>query len=269
MASHRKGVFNNNRTREPRILQLDTGISDTWMKWYQHRIPVRAVLVLYRDADTLCLLPLHLCLKHVMVVDLSTINDKTCTMLSLIFFTIAQQPPPPRGPGASPHQGFTITHRHTTVVRTPLDEGSARRRDLYLTTDTHASGGIRTHKPSRRAAADLRLRPHCHWDRPSVIWRSKTGGEICVPNGVGTENLGLLGCYIKYMSYLFPKPRYYLPPSSSSVEQLLESSALDSDVCQLNNPQDLVHSKCLFVEWMCAIHWFSDLWRGGTTNTHW
>ena len=30
------------------------------------------------------------------------------------------------------------TQRRTTVGRTPLDEGSARRRDLYLTThDTH------------------------------------------------------------------------------------------------------------------------------------
>jgi hypothetical protein len=29
-----------------------------------------------------------------------------------------------------------ITMRHTTVGRTPLDEGSARRRDLYLTTQT-------------------------------------------------------------------------------------------------------------------------------------
>ena len=30
------------------------------------------------------------------------------------------------------------TQRSTTVGRTPLDEGSARRRDLYLTThDTH------------------------------------------------------------------------------------------------------------------------------------
>jgi hypothetical protein len=40
-----------------------------------------------------------------------------------------------------PHffRGFTITHfRHTTLGRTPLDEGPARRRDLYLTThNTH------------------------------------------------------------------------------------------------------------------------------------
>ena len=36
-----------------------------------------------------------------------------------------------------PHyRGFVITLRHTTVGRTPLDEWSARRRDLYITTLT-------------------------------------------------------------------------------------------------------------------------------------
>jgi hypothetical protein len=36
-------------------------------------------------------------------------------------------------------RGFTITHlTHTTLGRTPLGEGPARRRDLYLTThNTH------------------------------------------------------------------------------------------------------------------------------------
>jgi hypothetical protein len=50
------------------------------------------------------------------------------------------------------------TRRRTTVCRTPLDEWSARRRDLYLTTHTtlttenvHSHGGIRTHNLSRRA----------------------------------------------------------------------------------------------------------------------
>jgi hypothetical protein len=67
-------------------------------------------------------------------------------------------------------RGFIITHfRHSTVGRTPLDEGPARRRDLYLTThNTHkrqTSGGIRTHDPSKRAAEDPRLRSHGHWDR--------------------------------------------------------------------------------------------------------
>jgi len=41
----------------------------------------------------------------------------------------------PSGPG--PHyQGFAITLRQTTLGRTPLDERSAPRRDLYLTTQT-------------------------------------------------------------------------------------------------------------------------------------
>ena len=51
------------------------------------------------------------------------------------------------------------TQRRSTVGRTPLDEWSARRKDLYLTThDTgkrtniHALGGIRTHDLSRWAA---------------------------------------------------------------------------------------------------------------------
>ena len=70
-------------------------------------------------------------------------------------------------------EGFTITLRHTTLGRTPLDEGSARRRDLYVTThntydkETYMlTGWFRTRNPSKRAAADPRLRPRGHWDRP-------------------------------------------------------------------------------------------------------
>jgi hypothetical protein len=36
-------------------------------------------------------------------------------------------------------------------------------------TNIHATGGIRTHNLSRRAAEDLRLRPRGHWDRPFTI----------------------------------------------------------------------------------------------------
>ena len=75
--------------------------------------------------------------------------------------------------------------RRSTVGRTPLDEWSARRRDLYLTTHgTHNRQtsmpwmGIRTHDLSRRAAADLRLRPRGYWDRLLI--------NIAVPN---THNL--------------------------------------------------------------------------------
>ena len=37
-------------------------------------------------------------------------------------------------------------------------------------TKIHARGGIRTHDLSRQAAADLRLRPHGHWDRHIYIY---------------------------------------------------------------------------------------------------
>jgi hypothetical protein len=53
-------------------------------------------------------------------------------------------PPPahgataPRGPGPPHYRCFTVTLRHTTLGRTPLDEWSARCRDLYQTThNTH------------------------------------------------------------------------------------------------------------------------------------
>ena len=81
-----------------------------------------------------------------------------------------------------PHSWGFLDHtqRRTTVGRTPLDEWSARRRDLYLTThnthkqtNIHTSGGIRTHDLSRRAAADLRLRSRGYWDRPLFILGTK------------------------------------------------------------------------------------------------
>jgi hypothetical protein len=74
---------------------------------------------------------------------------------------------------------FMWSHSHTTTVgRAPLDEGSAHCRDLYLTntqhsqqTNIHAPGGIRTRDPSRRPAADPRLRPLGHWDWPqALLW---------------------------------------------------------------------------------------------------
>ena len=65
------------------------------------------------------------------------------------------------------------TQRRTTVGRTPLDERSARRRDPlsdnrqhWQETNIHAPGGIRTRSSSKQAAADTRIRPRRHWDRP-------------------------------------------------------------------------------------------------------
>ena len=56
-------------------------------------------------------------------------------ILPLFFYHGATAPSEP----GSPHcRGFMITLRRTTFGRSPLDEWSARRRDLYLTTNnTH------------------------------------------------------------------------------------------------------------------------------------
>jgi len=58
----------------------------------------------------------------------------------------------PTWPGAPHYRGFTITPRHTTPGRNPLDEWSAQRRYSDNTrhsqeTDIHASGGIYLHTP--------------------------------------------------------------------------------------------------------------------------
>jgi len=71
---------------------------------------------------------------------------------------------PPHSRGFPQH-----TQRRTTVGRTPLDESSQRpppdNTQHSQQTNIHAPGGIRTYDLSRRAAADLRLRPRGHWDR--------------------------------------------------------------------------------------------------------
>ena len=86
------------------------------------------------------------------------------------FFSRSAKAPSWSGPPRC--RGFTITLRHTTVSRTPLDELSARRIHLYLTTlttDIHDPDGIRTSNPSRQAATD-----------PHLIPRGQSGRLVCV-----------------------------------------------------------------------------------------
>jgi hypothetical protein len=77
------------------------------------------------------------------------------------------------------------SRRHITVGRTALDEWSARRRDLYLTTHNSHNRhpwprGSQTHNLSRRAAADLRLRPRGHWNRLiEIMHNSKYLWSLC------------------------------------------------------------------------------------------
>ena len=96
------------------------------------------------------------------------------------------------------YRGFTITPRLITFSRTPLDEWSARRRDFYLyntqhsqQTDIHAPGGNWTRNPSKRAAADRRLKQRGHWDSepPYILYIPKTATRSDL---VGMKTLSLL-----------------------------------------------------------------------------
>ena len=65
-------------------------------------------------------------------------------------------------------------HRHTTLGRTPLESIQTQRPLPNNTrhsqeTNIHVPGGIRTRSPSKRAAADARLRPRGLWDRQKHI----------------------------------------------------------------------------------------------------
>jgi hypothetical protein len=105
---------------------------------------------------------------------------------------------------------FSLDHTqtHATVSRTPLDEGSARRRDFYTTTQTlykiniHVPSGIGSHDPSKRSAADLPLRPRGHWDHPIPVRMQKE--IITLQNNDSLTNVSadrnmenLMGTYLK------------------------------------------------------------------------
>ena len=128
------------------------------------------------------------------------------------FFLLAWEPP--SRPWPPPHsRGFLWfldhTQRHTTVGRTPLDEWSARRRDLYLTTHnihnrqtSMPPGGIRTHDLSRRAAVDLRLRPRGHWDRrfwyPEILYFRSICNNILIYTNLRISILSHSGINFKF-----------------------------------------------------------------------
>jgi hypothetical protein len=78
-----------------------------------------------------------------------------------LFHPVAQQPT--SGTGPPYYRGFTITLRHATFGRTPLEDSSARRRDLYLTShnthnrDIHSPEGFesaipKSERPQTRAS---------------------------------------------------------------------------------------------------------------------
>jgi hypothetical protein len=114
-----------------------------------------------------CTIELLLSILNVLCVEANPLSLST---LMLLLF-LAQQPPV--GQGLLIHEVF---RSHTTTRHSREDSSgrviSSSQRPLpdntqhSQQTDIHAPGVIRNHNLSRRAAADLRLRPRGHWDRP-------------------------------------------------------------------------------------------------------
>jgi hypothetical protein len=69
--------------------------------------------------------------------------------------------------------GSTLLGRVISSSQRPLLDNAQHTQQ----TNIHAVGGIRNHDCSRRAAVDLCLRPHDHWD-PLVVYK---GGDSGVP----------------------------------------------------------------------------------------
>jgi len=99
----------------------------------------------------------------------------TTNYVTSVFIFLLWRCDPTRVMASSFTKFLDHTQRRSTVGRTPPDEWSALRRDLYLTTHNTQNrqtsmplAGIRTHDLSRRATAYLCLRPRGHWDRQLV-----------------------------------------------------------------------------------------------------
>jgi hypothetical protein len=87
-------------------------------------------------------------------------------------FIWAQQPPLDQGLLLHEFSRLHTTTHHRRQDSSGRAIGPSQRLPAQHSrqTDIHASGGIRTHNLSRRAAADLRLRPRGHWDRLAELY---------------------------------------------------------------------------------------------------
>jgi hypothetical protein len=85
------------------------------------------------------------------------------------------QPPPPPPVGSSLsriHDDTQDTPHWVGLLWTsdqPDTETSTWQHKTTQETNIHASGGIRTHNPSKRAIVDTRFLPRGHWDRRCIF----------------------------------------------------------------------------------------------------
>ena len=101
--------------------------ANTGHKLFKRKIVVKPCKLKWCHTSTWILRCSFHCLKYSMYIITDILNS---------FYHLFHDVTAPSGP---PHcRVFTITLRHTTIFMTPLEQWSARRRDLYLTIDnTH------------------------------------------------------------------------------------------------------------------------------------
>ena len=121
------------------------------------------------------------------------VGDMDCSLwcVRIFLFTMAQQPYWAKAPLSRIHD-HTQTH-HTREdssgrVTSPTQRPVPNNTQHSQQTDIHAPGGIQTRNPSKRAAANPRLRPCGHWDQRMCV---------CVCVCVHTHNVDNIG-YILY-----------------------------------------------------------------------
>jgi len=95
------------------------------------------------------------------------VGRNKCVSYDLIYFSWHDSPP--SGPGLPHYQGFTITLRHTTLLKTPLDEWSARHRDLCLKTH-NTQTSMPPSPPAARFEPVIPANERPHWDRHNLNW---------------------------------------------------------------------------------------------------
>jgi len=151
----------------------------------------------------------------------------------------------PSGPGPPHYRGFTITLRHATAGRTPLDEWSARRRDLYRTThNTHkskttippvefepaipASEKPQTHALNRAATGIGYYYIYYYYYYYYYVTLQKSCNVSNTASSTSHEPFLLLKnrldvtCYFYFTSYVFNMFRTLIYPSSGACECAVE-----------------------------------------------
>jgi len=109
--------------------------------------------------------------------------------------------------------GYDSSGRGIGPPQTPLPDTQQSQK-----TNIHAPGVIRTRNPNKRAAADPRLRPRCHWDRLSSLYPKVTNKYRPI---VGNTSYDALNWQLSVIFHYYSLSRYKYYPENSSTNSPL------------------------------------------------